>query len=121
MSKSALNIFNLSIYQQLTHDYSLALNNLIKYNNIYEKMTNYYTKDEIKYIVEVYMNQMIDIINSKTFDLFVPKKVKKEIVKYIPGIKANFSQGYYNRVINIFEMIKDIFIVKVEYNNEIKI
>ena len=118
MSKNALNIFNLSIYNQMLHDYSLSLNSLIKYNKIYEKMNGYYTKDEMKYIVEVYMNQMIDLINSNTFDLFVPKKVKKEILKFIPGIKSNFSQGYYNRVINTFEKIRDMFFVKVNYDNE---
>ena len=120
MSKNTLNIFNLSIYNQLTHDYSTSLNGLIKYNRIYEKMDGYYSKDEMKYIVEVYMNQMIDLINSKTFDLFVPPKVKKEIVKLFPGIKSNFIQGYYNQVIKIFEKIKDIFFVKVEYVNENK-
>ena len=118
MSKNTLNIFNLSIYNQLTHDYALALNSLIKYNKIYEKMNGYYSKDEIKYIVEVYMNQMIDLINGKTFDLFVPQKVKKEILKFIPGIKSNFGQGYYNRVINTFEKIRDMFFVKVNYVNE---
>ena len=118
MSKNTLNIFNISIYNQLLHDYSLSLNSLIKYNKIYEKMNGYYTKDEMKYIVEVYMNQMIDIINSKTFELFVPVKVKKEILKFIPGIKSNFGQGYYNRVISTFEKIKDMFFVKVEYEDK---
>ena len=120
MSKNTLNIFNVSIYNQLTHDYALALNSLIKYNTIFEKMNGYYTNDEIHYIVEVYMNQMIDLINSKTFALFVPEKVKKEILKYIPGIRSNFSQKYYNRVIKSFEKIKDLFFVKVEYINEDK-
>jgi len=120
MSKNTLNIFNVSIYNQLIHDYALSLNGLIKYNTIFEKMNGYYTNDEIHYIVEVYMNQMIDLINSKTFALFVPEKVKKEILKYIPGIRSNFSQKYYNRVIKSFEKIKDLFFVKVEYINEDK-
>lgn len=116
MSKNNLNIFNISIYNQLLHDYSLSLNGLIKYNKIYEKMPGYYTKTEIHYIVEVYVNQLIDIINSKTFVLFVPEKVKKEIIKYIPGIQYNFSQKNYSRVISIFEKIKEMFFVKIEYN-----
>lgn len=120
MSKNTLNIFNVSIYNQLIHDYALSLNSLIKYNTIFEKMNGYYTNDEIHYIVEVYMNQMIDLINSKTFALFVPEKVKKEILKYIPGIRSNFSQKYYNRVIKSFEKIRDMFFVKVEYINEDK-
>jgi hypothetical protein len=120
MSKNTLNIFNVSIYNQLIHDYALSLNGLIKYNTIFEKMNGYYTNDEIHYIVEVYMNQMIDLINSKTFALFVPEKVKKEILKYIPGIRSNFSQKYYNRVIKSFEKIRDMFFVKVEYINEDK-
>ena len=117
MSKNALNVFNVSIYHQLTNNYQSALNSLIKYNKIYEKMNGYYSNDEIHYIVEVYINQMIDIINSKTFDLFVPNKVKKEILKFIPGIRSNFSQKYYNRVINTFEKIKGMFFVNVEYAN----
>ena len=117
MSKNALNIFNISIYNQLLHDYSLALNGLIKYNKIYEKMNGYYTKEEIHYIIEVYINQLIDLINGKTFELFVPSKVKNEILKYISGIKSNFNQKHYNRVINIFEKIKDIFFVDVKYEN----
>ena len=120
MSKNTLNIFNVSIYNQLIHDYALSLNGLIKYNTIFEKMNGYYTNDEMHYIVEVYMNQMIDLINSKTFALFVPEKVKKEILKYIPGIRSNFSQKYYNRVIKSFEKIRDMFFVKVEYINEDK-
>ena len=120
MSKNTLNIFNVSIYNQLTHDYALALNSLIKYNTIFEKMNGYYTNDEMHYIVEVYMNQMIDLINSKTFALFVPEKVKKEILKYVPGIRSNFAQKYYNRVIKSFEKIRDLFFVKVEYINEDK-
>ena len=120
MSKNTLNIFNVSIYNQLIHDYALSLNGLIKYNTIFEKMNGYYTNDEIHYIVEVYMNQMIDLINSKTFALFVPEKVKKEILKYVPGIRSNFSQKYYNRVIKSFEKIRDMFFVKVEYINEDK-
>jgi hypothetical protein len=120
MSKNTLNIFNVSIYNQLIHDYALSLNGLIKYNIIYEKMNVYYTSDEIHYIVEVYMNQMIDIINSKTFALFVPEKVKREILKYLPGIRSNFAQKYYNRVIKSFEKIRDLFFVKVEYINNDK-
>ena len=120
MSKNTLNIFNVSIYNQLIHDYALALNSLIKYNTIFEKMNGYYTNDEIHYIVEVYMNQMIDLINGKTFALFVPEKVKKEILKYIPGIRSNFAQKYYNRVIKSFEKIRDLFFVKVEYINNDK-
>lgn len=120
MSKNTLNIFNVSIYNQLIHDYALSLNGLIKYNIIYEKMNGYYTSDEIHYIVEVYMNQMIDIINSKTFALFVPEKVKREILRYLPGIRSNFAQKYYNRVIKSFEKIRDLFFVKVEYINNDK-
>ena len=120
MSKNTLNIFNVSIYNQLTHDYALALNSLIKYNTIFEKMNGYYTNDEMHYIVEVYMNQMIDLINSKTFALFVPEKVKKEILKYIPGIRSNFAQKYYNRVIKSFEKIRDLFFVKIECIKEDK-
>jgi len=120
MSKNTLNIFNVSIYNQLTHDYALALNSLIKYNTIFEKMNGYYTNDEMHYIVEVYMNQMIDLINSKTFALFVPEKVKKEILKYIPGIRSNFAQKYYNRVIRSFEKIRDLFFVKIECIKEDK-
>lgn len=120
MSKNTLNIFNVSIYNQLTHDYALALNSLIKYNTIFEKMNGYYTNDEMHYIVEVYMNQMIDLINSKTFALFVPEKVKKEILKYVPGIRSNFAQKYYNRVIKSFEKIRDLFFVKIEYIKEDK-
>jgi len=119
MSKNALNIFNISIYNQLLHDYSLSLNGIIKYNKIYEKMNGYYTKDEIHYIIEVYINQIVDLINSKTFSLFVPDKVKKEILKYIPSIRSSFGQGMYNRVIELFEKIKDMFFVKVDYNNVI--
>ena len=120
MSKNTLNIFNVSIYNQLTHDYALALNSLIKYNIIFEKMNGYYTNDEMHYIVEVYMNQMIDLINSKTFALFVPEKVKKEILKYSPGIRSNFAQKYYNRVIKSFEKIRDLFFVKIECIKEDK-
>ena len=120
MSKNTLNIFNVSIYNQLIHDYALSLNSLIKYNTIFEKMNGYYTNDEMHYIVEVYMNQMIDLINSKTFALFVPEKVKKEILKYIPGIRSNFAQKYYNRVIKSFEKIRDLFFVKIEYIKEDK-
>ena len=120
MSKNTLNIFNVSIYNRLIHDYALSLNGLIKYNTIYEKMNGYYTNDEIHYIVEVYMNQMIDIINSKTFALFVPEKVKREILRYLPGIRSNFAQKYYNRVIKSFEKIRDLFFVKVEYINNDK-
>jgi hypothetical protein len=120
MSQNTLNIFNVSIYNQLTHDYALALNSLIKYNTIFEKMNGYYTNDEMHYIVEVYMNQMIDLINSKTFALFVPEKVKKEILKYIPGIRSNFAQKYYNRVIKSFEKIRDLFFVKIECIKEDK-
>ena len=51
MSKSALNIFNISIYNQLIHNFNSSLVSLEKYNSIYEKMQGYYTKDEIHYIV----------------------------------------------------------------------
>lgn len=116
MSKQALNIFNVGIYNQLVHDFELSLNGLIKYNKIYEKMDGYYTKEEISYIFDVYINQIFDLINSKLFDLFVPKKVKKEIVKYFPGIKSNYNQGNYNRVIGLVEKIRDLFVVKFEYD-----
>ena len=91
MSKNTLNIFNVSIYNQLIHDYALSLNGLIKYNTIFEKMNGYYTNDEIHYIVEVYMNQMIDLINSKTFALFVPEKVKKAF--NLPVVRCSSPSG----------------------------
>ena len=119
MSKNTLNIFNLSIYRQLCYDFDKALNALIKYNKIFEKMDGYYTNEEFHYIVEVYINQMTDIIKGSTFSLFVPEKVRKEIMKFIPGIKANFNKKYYSRVIKTFEKIKNIFCIEVEYENEV--
>lgn len=119
MSKNTLNIFNLSIYKQLCYDFERSLNGLIKYNKIYEKMDGYYTNEEIHYIIEVYINQMTDIINSNTFSLFVPENVRKEIKKFIPGIKANFNKKYYSRVISTFEKIKNIFYIEVEYENKV--
>ena len=79
MSKHSINIFNISIYKQILNQYNLNLNALGRYNSIYEKMDGYYTKDEMHYIVEVYVNQLIDIINSKNFSLFVPEKARREI------------------------------------------
>ena len=115
MSKHAINIFNISIYKSLINQYNSNLNALIKYNTIYEKMDGYYTKDEMHYIVEVYMNQLFDIINSKSFSLFVPEKARREINKYISPIKAQFSQDNYRQVIKNFNNIKNIFFVDVEY------
>lgn len=109
-----INIFNVSIYNQLLYNYQKSLNGLIKYNKIFERMEGYYTNDEIHYIVEVYMNQIIDIIHSKTFDLFVPKKVKNEILKYIPGIKSNYLQKYYNRIIDTFKKILNMISIKID-------
>ena len=58
---------------------------------------------------------MIDIINSSTFNLFVPIKVKNEILKYLPGIKSNFNQHNYRIVIKTFNKIKNMFFVDVKY------
>ena len=81
-------------------------------------MNGYYTKEEMHYIVEVYMNQLFDIINSKTFDLFIPIKVKKEILKYELGIKANFNQYKYVQIIKTFNKIKNMISVDVKYDEE---
>ena len=115
MSKHAINIFNISIYKQIINQYNLNLNALEKYNTIYEKLDGYYTKQEMHYIVEVYMNQLIDILNSKAFALFVPEKVRKEINKYIAPIRSQFASNNYNQVIKNFNNIKRIFCVDVEY------
>ena len=115
MSKHAINIFNISIYKQIINQYNLNLNALEKYNTIYERMEGYYTNQEMHYIVEVYMNQLFDILNSKAFSLFVPQKVRKEISKYIIPIKSQFASKNYNQVIKNFNNIKKIFCVDIEY------
>lgn len=115
MSKHAINIFNISIYKQILNQYSLNLNALEKYNTIYERMEGYYTNDEMQYIVEVYMNQLFDIISSKAFSLFVPEKVRKEINKYVSPIKSQLKQKNYRQVIKNFNNIKNMFFVDVEY------
>lgn len=115
MSKHAINIFNISIYKQIINQYNLNLNALEKYNTIYERMEGYYTNQEMHYIVEVYMNQLFDILNSKAFSLFVPQKARKEINKYITPIKSQFASKNYNQVIKNFNNIKKIFCIEIEY------
>lgn len=115
MSKHAINIFNISIYKTLINQFSLNLNALIKYNTIYEKMDGYYTKEEMHYIVEVYVNQLFDIINSNLFSLFVPQKVRKEINKYITPIKSQLSSNNYYQIIKNFTTIKNMIFVDIEY------
>lgn len=115
MSKHAINIFNISIYKTLINQFSLNLNAMIKYNSIYERMDGYYTKEEIHYIIEVYVNQLFDIINSNLFGLFVPQKVRKEINKYITPIKSQLSSKNYRQIIKNFTTIKTMIFVDVEY------
>ena len=115
MSKHAINIFNISIYKTLINQFSLNLNAMIKYNSIYEKMDGYYTKEEIHYIIEVYANQLFDIMNSNLFSLFVPQKARKEINKYITPIKSQLASKNYVQVIKNFTTIKNIIFVDVEY------
>lgn len=115
MSKHAINIFNISIYKYLINQYNLNLNALIKYHGIYTRMDGYYSKEEMHYIAEVYTQQLLDIINSNLFSLFVPQKVRKEINKYITPIKSQLASKNYYQLIKNFTTIKNMIFVDVEY------
>lgn len=76
-------------------------------------MKGYYTSKEIHYIIGVYHQELIEIINSNLFDLFVPKEVKNEIIGYINIIKSLYLQKKYEQVINQYEKIKSMFFIKI--------
>ena len=113
MSQNALNTFNISIYQELLKRYDYGLRQMKKYNMIYDKMRGYYTAKDIKYIMGVYKDDLIDIINSNLFSLFVPDKVKKDILKFIPIIESTYLQKHYDSVIDKFEKIKSMFFITI--------
>lgn len=114
MSKHTINIFNVYIYNQLCYDFNKYLNGLIKYNLIHNKLIGYFNNEEIQYIIEVYVNHLIDILNGKTLSLFIPPKSKKDISKFIEIIKINLTKRNYEKIIETFSKIKNIFFIDIE-------
>ena len=114
MSKNTINIFNVYIYNQLCYDFNKYLNGLIKYNLIHNKLIGYFTNEEIQYIIEVYVNHLIDILTGKTLSLFIPSRAKKDISKFIEIIRINLTKRDYEKIIETFSKIKNIFFVDID-------
>ena len=108
-----INTFNVSIYQELMKRFTYDLRQLEKYYNIYMKMSGYYEKSEIDYIEGIYIKDLIDLINSNLFSVFVTAKPKKEIMKIVESINVLFKTKKYERCIEKFNIIYNIINVEL--------
>lgn len=113
MSKNIINTFNLSIYNELIKRYTFDLRQLEKTWNIYQKMIGYYEKNELDYIEDIYIKDLIDIINSNLFSIFVPARPKKEINNILSSINTLHKTKNYERCIFQFKKIFNIIHVKL--------
>jgi len=115
MSK-IINIFNISIYQELIKRFNYDLRQFEKYYNINEKMYGYLEKKDYEYICNVYVQDLLDIINSNLFDIFVPPTVKKDIKKKTDIIKVQKNTKNYFKCLTIFKEIFNLINVDLPEN-----
>lgn len=118
MNKVILNNFNVSIYQELVKRFNYDLRQLEKHYLVNDRMFGYYEKKDFDYIEGVYIDDLIDIINCNLFNIFVPSRIKKDILEIVKSIKVQKNNKNYNRCIESFKKIFNMINVKL-YNFDV--
>ena len=111
MSKNSFNVFIISLYNQIVNNFDSLLHQMKKYNIIYNKMDGYYTRDEMRFIIESYSTQLTDIIHSRVLANFIDQRTMKLINQYLIPIQMLIDNRNYEQVISNYQKIYDIISV----------